>query len=138
MSQPTAEDLQTIRQQLREELREARGTLKDLHREIKAARELADATRELVTHLAQEEVKQVVEAEVTKQLETLGNATKEQMGKSVAKVTAEFDKLRALLLGEERATDGREERSIPELLQDPAILARAQHHARNNREAGRG
>lgn len=138
MNQPTTEDLTAIRDQLREEIREARGTLKDLRHEIKTARELVTAAKDLAATLADDTVRAAIEAEVTKQIETLGKVTKQQMDKSCAKVISEFDKFRDLLLGNERTADGREERSIPELLQDPAILARAQHHARKNREAGRG
>ncbi|HKX69895.1 MAG TPA: hypothetical protein VJM75_01650 [Acidimicrobiales bacterium] len=138
MSEPTTDDLNKTREQLRAELREARGTIKDLRHEIREARQLAEATRELVTRLAQTEVLAVVEAEVTKQVGILGEKTSEAMRQSVDKVNSEFDKLRDLLLGNERVADGREERSIPELLQDPVILARAQRAARRNAEAGRG
>jgi chromosome segregation ATPase len=138
MSQPTTEDLQQTREQLREELREARGTLKDLHHEIKTARELIASAKNLAKALAEDTVRAVIETEVTAQVEALGKVTKQQMDKSCAKVISEFDKFRDLLLGNERAPDAHEQRSIPELLQDPEILARAQHHARSNREAGRG
>jgi paraquat-inducible protein B len=126
------EDLQKTRDQLREEIREARGTLKDLRYEIKTARELADSTRSLTAELAETQVRDILEAEVTKQVTALGNATEQQMSRSTAKVIAEFDKLRDILLGHERVADSREERSIPELLQDPAILARARRAATRN------
>jgi phage shock protein A len=129
----STEDLAQLREQLREEISEARGTLKDLRREIKTARELVTAAKDLAATLADDTVRAAIEAEVTKQIETLGKVTEQQMEKSCAKVISEFDKFRDLLLGNERTADGREE-----LLQDPAILARAQHHARKNREAGRG
>ena len=135
MADPSTDDLKAIREQLREEIREARGTLKDLRHEIKTARGLLDATREFVTHLVQEDVKAVLEAEVTTQVALLGKTTNEAMRKSVAKVNAEFDTLADLLMGRERATADPEKRSIPELLKDPAILAHAQHNAREaNRE----
>lgn len=134
MKQPTTEDLTAVRQQLREEISEARGTLKDLRHEIRAARELIDSTREFVTRLVQEDVKAVLEAEVTTQVALLGKTTNEAMRKSVEKVNKEFDHLADLLMGRERAAEDREKRSIPELLKDPTILARAQHNAR---EAGR-
>lgn len=139
MKQPPTEDPQKTREQLGAEIREGRETLKDLRHEIKTARELMEATRQFVTRLAQEEVKAVVEAEVTKQVTALREETNEVMRKSTAKVIAEFDKLRDLLLGHERVADGREDRSIPELLQDPAILAHAQRAARrNNTDTGSG
>ncbi|WP_405994981.1 hypothetical protein [Streptomyces sp. NBC_00986] len=132
MSQPGTEELRQIRDQLQEEIREARGTLKDLRYEIKTARDLTATTHQLVTELAETQVRDLLAAEVTRQVTALGEETGKQMSKSTAKVIAEFDRLRDLLLGREHVADGREERSIPELLQDPAILARAQHAARRN------
>ena len=132
MKQPTTQDLAQLRDQLREEISEARGTLKDLRYEIKTARNLAEATRQLAAELAETHVRDVLEAEVTRVVAALGEQTQQQMSKSTAKVIAEFDKLRDLLLGNDRAADGREERSIPELLQDPVILARARRAASHN------
>lgn len=132
MSQPSTENLEEIRARLHEEIREARGILKDLRYEIRAARELAEATRGLVAELAEDKVAEHLQAEVTRQLATLGDQTREQMDKSTAKVIAEFDKLRNLLLGRERPANGRQQRSIPELLQDPAILAHARRAAARN------
>lgn len=126
-------DLQKAREQLREEIREARGTLKDLRHEIREARTLIAAAEGLATTLAAGKVKAAIEASVTEQLATLGKVTEQQMRKSVDKVTAEFDKLRDLLLGNDRVADGREKRSIPELLQDPAILANARRAASRNK-----
>lgn len=138
MTELPINDLHKIRDQLREEIREARGTLKDLRYETKTARELAEATRQLAAELAETQVRDLLAAEVDRQVTALGEQTQQQMSKSVAKVIAEFDKLRDLLLGNDRVTDGREERSIPELLQEPAILARARRAAsRNNAEADR-
>lgn len=135
MKQPATDDLATVRDQLRAEISDARGTLKDLRHEIKTARELIASTREFVTRLVQEDVKARLEAEVTTQVALLGKTTDEAMRKSVEKVNAEFDHLADLLMGRERATADREKRSIPELLQDPAILAHAQRNARGaNRE----
>lgn len=134
MKQPTTEDLTQLHQRLREEISEARGTLKDLRHEIKAARELVASTKDLVATLAQDTVMDALHAEVTKQVEQLGTVTEQTMRKSVEKVTAEFDKLRDILLGNQRATGDQEKRSIPELLQDPAVLAGVQ---RRLGEAGR-
>ncbi len=134
MKQSTTEELAQLHQRLREEISEARGTLKDLRHEIKAARELVASTRNLVATLAETTVMDVLHAEVTKQVEQLGTVTEETMRKSVEKVTAEFDKIRDILLGNQRATGDPEKRSIPELLQDPAVLAGVQ---RRLGEAGR-
>ncbi|NUS29797.1 MAG: hypothetical protein HOV92_37040 [Streptomyces sp.] len=132
-------DLHKTRDQLREEIREARGALKDLRYEIKTARELAETTRGLAAELAETQVRDLLEAEVTRQVTALGDQTQQQMSKSVAKVIAEFDKLRDLLLGNGHVADGREEHSIAELLQDPAILTHARRAARRNHaEADRG
>uniref|UniRef100_A0AAU2A2C4 Uncharacterized protein n=1 Tax=Streptomyces sp. NBC_00093 TaxID=2975649 RepID=A0AAU2A2C4_9ACTN len=140
MKQPiTAGDLAAINEQLLAQIREARGTLKDLRHEIKAGRETVQAIRTEAARLAETHVRPLLEAEVARQVDDLGKVTEQQMTKSAQKVIDEFDGLRDVLLGDERVADGREERSIPELLQDPAILARARHHAqRNAREAGRG
>ncbi|GAQ61911.1 hypothetical protein [Streptomyces scabiei] len=138
MKNPTAEDLQQTREQLSREISEARGTLKDLRHEIKAARELITTAKDLAATLAEDTVRAALDASVTEQLASLGEVTEQQMRKSVEKVIAEFDKLRDLLLGNEQTAKGPEKRTIPELLQDPAILAHAQHAARTNREAGRG
>jgi hypothetical protein len=132
MTQLPIEDLQQTRDQLREEIREARGTLKDLRYEIKTARDLVQATQGLTAELAETHVRDLLAAEVTRQVTALGEETGRQMRKSTAKVIAEFDKLRDLLLGNDRTADGREDRSIPELLQDPTILAHAQRAARRN------
>ncbi|WP_171110608.1 MULTISPECIES: hypothetical protein [unclassified Streptomyces] len=138
MKQPATDDLAQIRDQLREEIREARGTLKDLRYEIKTARELIESTHDLATQLCREKVEAAMKAEVTAAIDAVRKATSEQMRTSTAKVIAEFDKLRDLLLGHDRVADGREERSIPELLQDPAILTHARRAAsRNHAEANR-
>lgn len=139
MKQPTtAEDLAAINEQLIAQIREARGTLKDLRNEIKTAREAIAATRSGAAELAKTHVRPLLEAEVVRQVDALREETSGQMRKSVAKVIAEFDTLRDLLLGNKRPADRQDEHSIPELLQDPAILAHAQRRAqRNAREADR-
>ena len=132
------EDLQQLLGQLRAEISEARGTLKDLRYEIKAARELTTTTRQLVTELAETQVRGLLADEVTRQVTALGKEIEKQMRESVAKVIAEFDTLRDLLLGREHVAASREDRSIPELLEDPVVLARAQRAAsRNATEADR-
>ncbi|MGW4759612.1 hypothetical protein [Streptomyces chartreusis] len=138
MAELSTEELQKTRDQLREEISEARGTLKDLRYEIKAARELVEATRQLITEFAETQVRDILEAEANHQITALGEHLQEQMGKSTAKVISEFDKLGSLLLGHDWAADGREERSIPDLLKDPAKLDRARRAAQRNSGAGRG
>ncbi|MCZ4611599.1 hypothetical protein O3S80_49225 [Streptomyces sp. Lzd4kr] len=138
MAELPTEDLHKTRDQLRAEIREARGTLKDLRYETKAARELVAATRQLAAELTETHVRDLLHAEVTRQLNALGEETEQQMRKSTAKVIAEFDKLRDLLLGHDKVADGRQEHSIPDLLQDPAVLARARRAAHRNSGAGRG
>lgn len=138
MKQPTTEDLAAVREQLREEISEARGTLKDLRHEIRTARETIEATRTLAAQLAETHVRPLLEAEVALQIDALGKVNEQAMRNSTNKVIDEFDKIRDLLLGNKHVADGREDHSIPELLQDPAILAHARRHAqRNAREASR-
>ncbi|MFI6337818.1 hypothetical protein [Streptomyces sp. NPDC050535] len=105
MADPTAEQLQELRDQLRAEIREAHGTLKDLRAEIKTARELVP----LLTDEA-------FSAEVAKQLGQLEEVTKDAMDTSVARVTATFDQLRDVLLGQDRQSRRRGRTPIPDLL----------------------
>lgn len=105
------EDLQQIRDQLREEIREARGTLKDLRYEIKTARELVPLlTDELFT------------AEVKKQVDDLTKVTEKAMQDSVERVTKTFDDLAALLMGQDRASHRKGMVPIPDLFKAKATL----------------
>lgn len=97
------QQLEAVRDQLRAEIREAREVLKDLRGETKEA-------RRLVPLLAAE----LFEAEVKKQVAQLGVATKKAMDESVARVIAKFDKLAALLMGEDHSQ--RSKPSIPEMV----------------------
>lgn len=76
------EELEEVREQLRKEVREAHGVLKDLHREIREA-------RSLVPLLARE----LFEEEVKKQLTALGNETQKAMDAAVTRVDAKFMEL---------------------------------------------
>ncbi|MFI6274288.1 hypothetical protein [Streptomyces sp. NPDC050988] len=105
IQQPSPEELQKIRDELREEIREARGTLKDLRREIKTARELVP----LLTD-------ELFEAEVKKQVDALGTATEAAMDQAVKRVFAKFDQLQAVATGEDRHSRRRGQPSIPDLL----------------------
>ena len=91
-----------------------------------------------VAELAETHVICLLDAEVVSQVEVLREETNAQMRKSVAKVIAEFDTLSDLILGKKAVADGRQEHSIPELLQDPATLAHAQHNARKAGRLARG
>ncbi|MEV7871473.1 hypothetical protein AB0P17_36480 [Streptomyces sp. NPDC088124] len=108
--QPTTEQLEQIRDQLREEIREARGTLKDLRAEIRTA-------RRLLPELAAERIS----SEVATQLARLGDATTTAMEAAVNRVNAKFDELYDIITGQDHASRRAGEPSIPDL-----IRARAQ------------
>ncbi|WP_435252056.1 hypothetical protein [Streptomyces tendae] len=98
-------ELERTRDELRGELREARGVLKDLRYEIKTARGLVPLlTDEAFT------------AEVTKQMEQLETATKAAMDTAVQRIFKTFDELRAMLMGEDRASRRKGRTPIPEAL----------------------
>jgi signal transduction histidine kinase len=107
MADPTPEDLRKVRDELREEIREARGMLKDLRREMKEARGLLP----LLTD-------ELFEAEVRKQVDALKQATGRQMDASVRKVIAEFDKLTDTLMGTDRRSVAAGKASLPELAEN--------------------
>lgn len=115
MNEPTTEDLQKLRGQLQEEIREARGILKDLRYEIKTARELVPLLTE-----------EMFAAEVKKHVEALGKVTDEAMQRSVEKVIKSFDKLRDTLMGQDRTSVRKGRPSIPTLLENPKVIARVQ------------
>ncbi|KPC86270.1 hypothetical protein ADL35_12365 [Streptomyces sp. NRRL WC-3753] len=97
--------LEQTRDELREEIREAHGVLKDLRHEIKTARELVP----LLTDEA-------FGAEVTKQVGELEAATKQAMDTAVDGIFKSFDELRAMLMGEDRASRRKGRTPIPEAL----------------------
>jgi hypothetical protein len=99
------------REELREEIREAHGVLKDLRREIRDARELVPLlTDELFT------------AEVKKQVDALGAATDKAMGAAVEGVFAKFDKIQSILTGEDKQSRRKRHPSVPALLKARAII----------------
>jgi DNA anti-recombination protein RmuC len=102
---PTTEQLEQVRDQLRAEIREGRETLKDLHAAIKEARDVAPR---LITD--------ILTAEVTRQLEELGEQTKKAMDDSVARVIAKFDELFRVITGQDHATRRAGKPSIPGLI----------------------
>lgn len=112
MPDPSAQDLTQLREQLRSEIREARGTLKDLRHEIKTARELLP----LLTD-------ELFEAEVKKRVDELGRVTEKAMDDSVARVNKKFDELSDILMGQQRHQRRRGEPSIPDLITRAAVAA---------------
>lgn len=98
-------DLEQTRDELREELREARGVLKDLRRETKTARELVP----LLTDEA-------FEAEVARQIGKLDATMKEAMKIATDKIFKSFDDLHAVLMGQDRISRRKGRTPIPEAL----------------------
>jgi hypothetical protein len=78
----------------REMIREAHAATKDLRAAVREAkRELQD--------LAKDEVSARIEGEVSRQLEELGERTREAVSAATQKVIAEFDRFGETLLGKE-------------------------------------
>lgn len=122
MAELPTEDLQKTRDQLREEIREARGLLKDLRHEIKTARELVPLlTDELFT------------AEVKKQVDALTKVTEKAMRQSVERVTKTFDELAATLMGQDRTSLRKGKVPIPDLLKARAVLDAARTERQRRR-----
>ena len=78
----------------REMIREAHAATKDLRAAVREARQASRA-------LAQEEVAAHIQAEVSRQLEYLGERTREAVTAATQKVIAEFDRFGESLLGKE-------------------------------------
>lgn len=74
-------DLHSVRKSLRDDIRDARLVIKDLESAV-----------DQVTQVA-------ISEEVERQMARLGRSVDEQMVKSVAKVTKEFDELSDILMG---------------------------------------
>jgi len=104
---PTTGELEEIREQLRAEIREARGTLKDLQAAVKVARETAP---QLVTEILHEEVK--------RQLAELQATTARAMDDSVKRVMAKFDELHRLLTGQDHASRRAGTEPLPSAIAD--------------------
>ncbi|MEU9349047.1 hypothetical protein AB0D74_48405 [Streptomyces sp. NPDC048278] len=111
MNQPSIEDLTRIRDELREEIREAHGALKDLRREVKDARELVPLL-----------VDELFMAEVKKQVDQLGTATKEAMDAATKRVFDKFDELGQYVMGEDRASRRKGKVPLPDLFKARAVL----------------
>ena len=104
-TQPTAEQMEQVRDQLRAEVREARGTLKDLRAAIKEAREIGP-----------ELVRGILTAEVARQLDGLGEHTKKAMDDSTSRVIAKFDELFRVITGQDHASRRAGKTSIPDAI----------------------
>jgi hypothetical protein len=83
---------------LREATRAAHEVLRDLRQERRAVEQLLAG----LTDQVQRAVEARVEEALTRDLAKLGEATDKAMRASVAKVTREFDRLEAIMLGREK------------------------------------
>jgi hypothetical protein len=83
-------------QALRAAAEEVRQATRDAHAAAKDLRSLLREVRELLAEGADE----LVTEEVGRQLDKLGPATRAAMDDAVARVSAEFDKLAAILMGD--------------------------------------
>jgi hypothetical protein len=82
-------------EELREATREAHAAIKDLRAAAKEARTAAADARTA----AQTEVRKILEAAAVREIGKLGQATEAAIARSVAKVSAEFDRLAATYTG---------------------------------------
>lgn len=97
---PAAETMDELREVLKkevletmkDEIRDARGLMKDLKQTIKEG-------REVVTTLVKDEIEAHIRAEVKKELDRMSEEVENAMQLSVDKIHREFDKLSNLLLG---------------------------------------
>jgi DNA topoisomerase VI subunit B len=86
--------LEAAMSECREMIREAHAATKDLRAAVREAkREMQD--------LAKDEVAAHIQGEVTRQLEDLGERTREAVSAATQKVIAEFDRFGESLLGKE-------------------------------------
>ncbi len=86
--------LEAARAECREMIREAHAATKDLRAAVREARQESRT-------LAQDEVASHIRAEVSRQLEDLGERTREAITAATQKVIAEFDRFGESLLGKE-------------------------------------
>jgi hypothetical protein len=109
------ERLEAATGECREMIREAHAATKDLRAAVREAkRELQD--------LAKDEVGARIQDEVSRQLEELGERTREAVSAATQKVIAEFDRFGETLLGKEtywQTASGRRAVSRP----DPDVIA---------------
>jgi len=109
----------------REMIREAHAATKDLRAAVREAkRELQDLTRD--------EVGARIQGEVSRQLEELGERTREAVSTATQKVIAEFDRFGETLLGKEtywQTASGRRAVTRP----DPDVVTLDVRHGRGDR-----
>jgi len=101
--------LQAAMSECREMIREAHAATKDLRTAVREAKQELQA-------LTQDEVAAQVRGEVSRQLEELGERTREAITASTQKVIAEFDRFGEALLGKEtywQKASGRRSASRP-------------------------
>ena len=109
-----ADRLEAAIQECREMIREAHAATKDLRTAVREA-------KKEVHDLAQDEVAAHVKTEVSRQLEELGERTREAITASTQKVIAEFDRFGESLLGKDtywQTASGR--RAVPR--PDPDVI----------------
>lgn len=92
---------------------EATRVLREAISDAESTRKALAAQEARIAAMTEEAIKGRIEKAVSEQLEVLGKITEESMRKSVAKVTAEFDKLQAILLGEDEG-----KKSIKKMVDD--------------------
>jgi CRISPR/Cas system-associated exonuclease Cas4 (RecB family) len=111
-----ADRLEAAIQECREMIREAHAATKDLRTAVREA-------KKEVHDLAQDEVAAHINQEVSRQLEELGERTREAITASTQKVIAEFDRFGESLLGKDtywQTASGR--RAVPRPDQDVIAL----------------
>jgi hypothetical protein len=104
-------ELRDLLGQIRSEKTEAHGILRDLRIETRSA-------RRIIPMLVSRRINKVVE----EQLEGFAEVTKQAMVENVAKVTAEFEKLQEVLLGQDHQSRREGRTSVPDLVEDMATI----------------
>jgi ABC-type transporter MlaC component len=97
-------------EELRDLIREAHSLLKDMRAEKREIKQLLDGIPARVDAR--------IEDRVRTGLEVLGKETKKAMDASVAKVTAEFDRLESILTGTERTQRRQGKRPLEDLIRE--------------------
>jgi allophanate hydrolase subunit 2 len=109
------ERLQAAIGECREMIRDAHAATKDLRAAVREAKQVAQ-------DLAKDEVSARIQSEVSRQLDELGERTREAVSASTQKVIAEFDRFGERLLGKEtywQTASGRRSVARP----DPDVVA---------------
>jgi hypothetical protein len=108
------EELRSLLGQIRSEKAEAHGILRDLRIETRSARRLIPMM-----------VAQRINKAVEEHLARFAEATQQAMVDNVAKVTAEFEKLQAVLLGQDHQSRREGKASVLDLVEDMATISAA-------------